>query len=170
MKNKCLIAALSSMLVLTSASAADDEGAGFFAKGKKQFTLFGGTGYAFDESYIVLGAGLRYYVIDGLNIGLDLETWTSGDPGILKITASTQYVFYQAAKVQPYVGVFYRYTDVENLESIDSAGGRAGVYLAMGRNSHVGLGVVYESYIDCNPRVWSSCDETYPEVSFAFAF
>jgi len=165
--------ALAGCIGFLSASAAEPNqsaGAGLFAKGQKQFTVLGGTGYAFDEDYFVIGAGLSYFVMDGLNVGLQLETWTGGDPGILKYTASTQYVFYKTPRISPYIGAFYRYTDIEGRSGIDSAGGRAGVYLAMGRNGYAGLGAVYESYLDCNTRVNVSCDETYPEVSFTFAF
>jgi hypothetical protein len=162
---------LTACMALMSASAAETEGgAGLFAKGQKQFTVLAGTGYAFDEDYFVLGAGLGYYVMDGLNVGLQLETWTGGDPGILKFTASTQYVFYKTPRIAPYVGAFYRYTDIEDQSGIDSVGGRAGVYLQMGRNGYAGLGVVVESYLDCNTRLYVSCNETYPEISFAFTF
>jgi hypothetical protein len=162
---------LATLMTGACVSAADgDSNAGHFAKGTKQFTVLGGTGYAFDESYIVLGAGVSYYVMDGLNLGLQLETWTSGTPGIFKITPSVNYVFYKTPTIQPYIGAFYRYTDVESRRSFDSLGGRAGVYLRMGRNAYAGLGGVYESYLDCDPRVWGSCDETYPEISFTFAF
>jgi hypothetical protein len=158
---------LSGLLAMTAASAEDGDA---FLKGQKQFTVLGGTGYAFDESYFVLGAGINYYVVDGLNVGLQLESWMGADPGILKITASSQYVFYQTQRVKPYIGAFYRYTDVENRSSLDSVGGRGGLYMQVGRNGYAGLGVVYESYLDCNPRIYGSCDETYPEISFLFSF
>jgi hypothetical protein len=166
--NKAQVALLlSGLLTVTAASA--EEGAAFL-KGQKQFTVLGGTGYAFDESYFVLGAGISYFVLDGLNVGLQLESWMGADPSILKITASSQYVFYQTPRVKPYVGVFYRYTDVESRSSLDSIGGRAGLYLQVGRNGYAGFGGVYESYLDCNPRIYGSCDEVYPEVSFVLSF
>jgi hypothetical protein len=40
----------------------------------------------------------------------------------------------------------------------------------MGRNAHIGLGAVYESYLDCNEDIFRSCDSTYGEVTFTFAF
>ena len=167
MNKTCVSLLLGSLLAVTTASAEEGDA---FLKGQKQFTILGGTGYAFDESYFVLGAGLNYYLVNGLNVGLQLESWMGADPGILKITASSQYVFYQTARVKPYVGAFYRYTDVEDRSSLDSVGGRAGLYMQVGRNGYAGFGGVYESYLDCNPRIYGSCDEVYPEISFLISF
>jgi hypothetical protein len=157
------------LLVFTSALAGDDD-AGLFAKGKKQVTVLGGSGYAFDETYFVIGGGVSYFVMDGLNVGVQAEAWTGGDPSIYKYTLSSNYVFYKTPRVAPYVGVFYRYTDIESRDSIESVGGRAGAYLKIGSNGYAGFGAVYESYLDCNPRIYGSCDEVYPEISFTFAF
>ena len=38
-----------------------------FSKGRTHFVFTAGTGYAFDESYLVVGLGANYYVVDGLN-------------------------------------------------------------------------------------------------------
>lgn len=151
-----------------AANAADVAGA--FASGRMHFAVSGGTGHAFDQTYFVLGLGASYYVIDGLNIGVFAESWSGADPHLYKLTPSLQYVFYQVPVVKPYVGAFYRRTYTSGLADADSAGGRAGGYVAAGRNAYVGAGVVYESYIDCNKAVYRSCSSTYPEVSFTFAF
>jgi hypothetical protein len=140
-----------------------------FSKGRVQFFVGGGPGQAFDESYFVLSAGASYYLIDGLALGLALETWTGGDPSLWKITPSVTYVFHQAA-VKPYVGGFYRRTSIENREDLDSVGGRAGVYFQAGRNTYIGVGAVYESYLDCNEAIFRSCNSTYGEFTFTFAF
>jgi hypothetical protein len=161
---------IAGLLTGASASAADDSDAGMFSKGSKQFTVMGGAGSSFDESYFVLGIGAGYYLANGWNVELQLESWMDGDPGIFKATAATNYVFYRLKRFSPYAGVFYRYTDIEDRDSLDSAGVRAGVYMAVGRNGYAGFGMVYESYMDCNSRIYVSCDTTYPEVSFAFSF
>jgi hypothetical protein len=157
-------------LCALSAPAAAQEVAGVFSKGRTHFVVSGGTGYAFDESYFVLGLGASYYLIDGLNVGLHVESWSGADPGMTKITPSLQYVFHQVRTVKPYVGAFYRRTDIERLEDLDSWGGRAGVYIQAARNAFIGLGAVYESYLDCNKTTYRSCDSTYAEVSLTFAF
>ena len=150
------------------ATAADV--AGVFTRGRTHFVLTAGSGYAFDQTYLVLGAGLSYYVLDGLNVGLFLESWSGADPHLYKVTPSAQYVFYQVPVVKPYIGAFYRRTYVDGLPDINSAGGRAGAYVAAGRNAYIGAGAVYESYLDCNKSVYRSCSDTYPEISFTVAF
>jgi hypothetical protein len=144
--------------------------AGAFGKGRTHFVVSAGTGHAFDESYLVLGIGASYYLVDGLNVGLHFESWSGADPGMTKITPSAQYVFYQARQVKPYVGAFFRRTRIDGLDDLDSVGGRAGVYIQAGRNAYIGLGGVYESYLDCNATVFRECDSTYAEISVTFAF
>jgi hypothetical protein len=160
-----VVAALASTPPATAADVA-----GVFTRGRTHFVVTGGSGYAFDQSYFVLGLGVSYYVIDGLNVGLFLESWSGSDPHLYKVTPSVQYVFYQVPVLKPYIGAFYRRTYVEGLSDINSVGGRAGAYLQAGRNAYLGAGAVYESYLDCNQTVYRSCSNTYPELSFTVAF
>ena len=144
--------------------------AGVFSKGRKHFAIYGGTGYAFNDDYLVLGISGRYYFTNGFSAGLAVETWTGGDPGITKLTPEVSYVFYQVPTVKPYIGAFYRRTYIDNLPDLESTGARAGVMIASGSNLYIGIGGVYEKYIDCNETIYRSCDDTYPEISFTFAF
>ena len=154
--------------IVAPAAAADV--AGVFSKGRTHFSVVAGNGYAFNESYFVLGIGASYYLIDGLDVGLHVETWSGGDPTMTKVTPSVQYVFYQMPRVKPYVGAFYRRAYIENYQDLDSAGGRAGVYFAAGSNTFFGAGAVYESYLDCDKSVYRDCSDTYGEVTLTFAF
>ena len=162
------IAAVAAVTLNSPASAS--EVAGVFSKGRTNLVITAGSGYAFNETYFVLGLGVGYYLIDGLSVGLSVESWSGSNPGLYKFTPSVQYVFYQIAKVIPYIGAFYRRTYIDGRPDINSMGGRAGVYLAAGRHAYVGLGAVSESYIDCNKTIYSSCSDTYPEVSFVISF
>ena len=163
-----LVAVALSLGAVAPVSAADV--AGVFSRGRVHFAVFGGNGYAFNDTYLILGLGASYYLIDGLNIGINAESWSGGTPTITKITPSVQYVFYQIPRVSPYIGAFYRRSYIEGQSDLNSAGGRAGVYVATGSNAFVGIGGVYESYLDCNKAVYSSCSDSYPEISFTFAF
>jgi hypothetical protein len=158
------------LATIASAPVAAADVAGVFSQGRTHVAVVGGSGSAFNDSYFVLGIGVSYYLVDGLNIGLSAESWTGGDPGITKLTPSVQYVFYQVPRVSPYLGAFYRRTYIDNLPDLDSVGGRAGVYLAAGRNMYIGVGAVYESYLDCNESLYRDCTDTYPEISFTFVF
>jgi len=163
-----LVTAVLAMMASAPAAAADV--AGVFSQGRTHLAVVAGSGYAFDNTYFVLGVGASYYLVDGLSVGLNAESWSGSDPGISKLTPSLQYVFYQVPRVSPYVGVFYRRTYIDKLPNLDSTGGRAGVYVAAGRNAYIGAGVVYESYLDCDKTIYKSCSDTYPEFSITFAF
>ena len=164
------IAIAAAIATCTSAPpAAAQTVGGAFSKGRVHFFVGGGPGQAFDESYFVISAGASYYLIDGLALGLALETWTGGDPKLYKITPSVTYVFQQPA-IKPYVGGFYRRTSIESRPDLDSVGARAGVYFQAGRNTYIGAGGVYESYLDCNEAIFRSCNSTYGEFTFTFAF
>jgi len=156
--------------VSLSSPATASEVAGVFSKGRTSLAITGGTGYAFNESYLVLGVGVGYYVLDGLALGLSVESWSGSSPGLYKVTPSVQYVFHQIPKLNPYIGAFYRRTYVSGMSDIDSVGGRAGVYVAAGRSAYIGLGAVYESYLDCNKAIYTSCSDTYPELTFMISF
>ncbi len=143
---------------------------GMFGQGRSQFSVMMGNGYAFDNSYFILGASVSYYVLDGLGVGLSIEKWSGSVPGITKYTPFAQYVFYQTSTVKPYVGGFYRHTVVDGLPDINSVGERAGISIASGSNSYFSLGFVQEVYLDCQNTIYRKCSETYPELGFAFAF
>lgn len=164
------LAAVGLAVAASAAAAADVGAAGAFSRGRMHFVVTAGSGSAFDESYLVLGIGASYYLVDGLSVGAHYESWTGADPDLSKFTGSLQYVFHQMQAVKPYLGGFYRRTNVGGLPDLDSVGGRAGVYIGAGRNAYLGLGVVYESYLDCNETVYRSCDGTYGEVTFTIAF
>ena len=159
------------MLLVLSAFPVRAAGVGgMFGQGSTQFALMAGNGYAFNNNYFIIGASAGYYVLDGLGVGLSLEHWSGGGPGITKYAPFAQYVFYQVSPVQPYVGGFYRHTAVSGLPGINSVGARAGIYIPVGSNAYIGAGLAHESYLACQAAVYRTCSETYPEVSFTFGF
>lgn len=40
----------------------------------------------------------------------------------------------------------------------------------IGGGTYLGIGAVYNSYLDCDEDVYSSCTETYPEIVISVAF
>lgn len=165
--NRMLVTML--LILPTSFVCASEEG-GMFGQGRTQFSLMAGNGYAYDKNYFVIGASVSHYVLNGLGVGLSLENWSGGGPGITKYAPFAQYVFYQASSVQPYVGGFYRHTAIGGLPGINSVGARAGIYIASGSNASVSVGLVHESYLDCQQTIYLTCSETYPDISLAFGF
>lgn len=143
---------------------------GAFAQHQMQFSLVASNAYAFDEEYFVVGVGLNYFVLDGLSLGANLETWTGGEPRLNKVTPSIQYVLWQLPNIKPYAGAFYRRVYIESQDDLESAGGRAGAYFQAGSNTYMGAGFVYEKYADCNEQIFEECSETYPEFVLSLSF
>jgi hypothetical protein len=113
--------------------------------------------------------GYGYYLVNGLELGVDAQFWLSGDPSITKISPQIRYVFTQPKTVKPYLGAFYRRTFIDGFEDLDSIGYRAGLNIMGQGNFYFGAGVVYEQYQDCNESIVSNCSDTYPEILFSFS-
>jgi len=140
-----------------------------FQQGSHNISIVAGAGSAYNDDYIILGAGYGYYLIDGLELGIDAQFWLNGDPSITKLSPQIKYVFTQPKTVKPYVGAFYRRTYTDGFEDLDSIGYRGGLYFMGQGNFFFGAGVVYENYQDCNEDVFSNCSNTYPEILFSFS-
>jgi hypothetical protein len=143
--------------------------AGPFTKGSKRVNVVGGMGSTFGQSYLIIGAGISYYIADGLALGVGGEGWILQDPTIWKVSPEIRYTFWKLDRFKPYVGAFYRKTFIgDPFDDYNSWGGRAGVSYRSG-NSYVSLGVVHEEFLDCDSS-WGDCSSTYPEISFWFSF
>jgi hypothetical protein len=140
-----------------------------FQQGSQNISIVAGAGSAYGDDYIILGAGYGYYLIDGLELGIDAQFWLSGDPSITKVSPQIKYVFTQPKTVKPYVGAFYRRTFTDGFEDLDSIGYRAGLNFMGKGNFYFGAGVVYENYQDCSEAVFTDCSDTYPEILFSFS-
>ena len=143
--------------------------AGPFSQGSQSVTVIAGSGSAFRDDYLILGLGYGYYVVDGLELGIDAQFWLSGDPSITKISPQIRYVFTQPKTVKPYVGGFVRRTFISGFDDLDSVGYRAGLNFMGQGNFFFGVGFVYERYQDCNDAVIANCSDTYPELLFSFS-
>ncbi|HKJ51632.1 MAG TPA: outer membrane beta-barrel protein [Gammaproteobacteria bacterium] len=175
-----IIARLAVLIILTgighSALAASAGTGGLGAAFSKNSTSIGvvvGSGSAFNDDYIVVGLSAGYYLTDGLELGLDLQRWFSGDPTITKVSPQIRYVFTQAKTFKPYVGAFYRRTSYGDFNGIelddqDSFGYRAGAYFSTNNRVYIGAGVVYEKYKDCSR--FTECSTTSPEILFTVSF
>ena len=143
--------------------------AGPFQQGSQSVAVIAGSGRAFNEDYIILGLGYGYYVLNGLELGIDAQFWLSGDPSINKLSPKITYVFTQPERIKPYVGAFYRRTFIDGLDDLDSIGYRAGLNFMGKGNFFFGIGAVYEEYRSCNEAVFRDCSNTYPEILFSFS-
>jgi hypothetical protein len=166
---KILISGVCAALIALAPATAAAEGAGPFGAGHTELLLTGGSGYAFNDSYLILGAGAAVYLVDGLNVGLGAQYWFGGTRDIYNVTPSIEYVFYQP-KIKPYFGAFYRRTYIDGLPDLDSTGLRFGFYVEASRTSYFGFGLVHQRFNDCNSNAYIKCDSTYLEASLKFSF
>ena len=140
-----------------------------FAKGDVGVSVVVGSGQAFYDNYTIVGAGVGYYVMDGLKLGIDAEIWFGGNVSINKISPQLQYVFAREEKLKPYIGVFYRKMSIEGFEDLNSAGARVGAVFSNRGGYYMGVGIVHESYLSCDEAVFISCSDTYPEITLTFS-
>jgi hypothetical protein len=139
--------------------------AGAFGRGSIRLSLLIGSGFTRTDDYVIVGAGVGYYVIDGLELGLDYEIWFGGDPVFNRLSPGVKYVFYQVPVVKPYVGGFYRHTFVNGHEDYNFLGARGGIYIApKPRGVYFGGGAVYEHQLSCSNSAYIDCDNVYPEI------
>lgn len=144
--------------------------AGLFGQGHVQIGITAGSRSAYNGSYTILGIGGRYFVIDGLGLGLSYQQWSGASPTVTKVTPSVVYVFYRPATIKPYIGAFYRRATVQGLPAYNSAGADAGVYFVTSPHVIIGLGLVYESYHNCQSSLYGPCNVTNMDLGVLFAF
>ncbi len=141
-----------------------------FTAGSARLSFAVGGATAFQRNYSVLGVGGGYFIADGIEAGLDYESWSGNSPHIQQISPQVRAVFTGTGDLRPYAGVFYRRTLIEGFRDLDTAGLRAGVFFLTGRNFFFGAGLAQEEHLNCDRTVYSHCSETYPELGFAVVF
>lgn len=143
--------------------------AGPFNQGSKTLSVVLGSGRAFNDNYTIAGAGFGYYVLDGLELGIEAQSWFGGQPSITKVSPQIQYVHATNQELKPYIGAFFRRTYIDGFDDLDSAGARGGLFFSSRSASYLSIGFVYETYLDCNSSIYASCSDTYPELNIVFA-
>ena len=145
-------------------------GPGAFTSGNARISLAFGNAVAFDRNYSIFGMGGGYFVADGVEVGLDAESWSGNYPRIEQLSPQARVVIQRDGSVQPYAGAFFRRTMIEGYRDLETAGARAGVYFLSGRSSYLGAGLAEEVHLNCDRTVYTYCAETYPELLFAVIF
>jgi hypothetical protein len=141
-----------------------------FLQGSPSLTLTLGSAWVGSNDYFIVGAGLGYYALDGLEVGLDGAIWLFDSPTIGTLTPQIKYVVHQLPIIKPYIGSFYRHYFVgDGIEDLDSVGARVGIYIVSGKGAYFGIGGLYEHMLDCNENVLE-CDDWYPEFIVGISF
>lgn len=131
-----------------------------------RLTLLVGTGSTRTDNYFIIGGGLGYYLVNGLEVGFDYEAWLFAKPVLQRLSPEARYVFHMVPVIKPYVGTFYRHTFVSDYDDYDSVGGRVGAYyIPKSGRVYIGGGAVYERTLDCTSSSFVDCDAWYPEIS-----
>ncbi len=143
---------------------------GWISRGRSRLSLGAGWGSASNGSYALISGGYGYFLMNGLEAGLDGEVWFGNSPQIYKVTPGLRYVFAYKQKIFPYLGAFYRRVFYSNEDPLDSWGGRAGAYMPLGNRLYGGVGIVYEQQLDCDSDVNTYCSTAYPEFTITFTF
>lgn len=136
-----------------------------------QHSIRVGGSFGASSDYIIFGIGAGYFVLNGLEVGLDTTFWVAGDPFISTLTPGVRYVFHMVPTVKPYVGGFYRHYFVSDhflYSDSDSIGARAGLLFMLGTSAFLGGGVIYEHFLDTD--LYLDKDQFYPEIIIGFSF
>jgi hypothetical protein len=169
--SKLYVGVLMLILMLPFTAHAESGSASYpFSQGSARLSIFLGGGSAFNQNYTIFGLGGGYFVADGLEVGIDAETWTGNTPHIEQVSPQARYVFNVEGPVKPYAGAFYRRTHIESYRDSDSIGARAGAFFLAGGNAYFGAGIVQDNHLNCDRTVYAHCSEIYPELLFAILF
>jgi hypothetical protein len=143
---------------------------GPFSRGQVELTGMIGSTFSSHHSYLILGIGAGYYLLNGLQASLAGSIWFLDSPVSGTITPGVNYVLHMVPVLKPYVGAFYRHYIIgDNYKDLNSVGARLGLYL-MPRptRSYFGIGAVFETLFDCDSKV-RACNSVYPEVTIAIS-
>lgn len=116
------------------------------------------------DSRFAVSGGFGYFVLDGLEIGVDGSTWLGGGATVGNLGPQARYILHMVPGLQPYLGVFYRHWFLGD-DAFPALGGRAGVFYVGGGRLFVALGIAHEVPLDeaYSPR-------TVPELTISVSF
>jgi hypothetical protein len=120
-----------------------------------------------NERHFFLGGGVGYYVLPGLQLGVQGIKLFGATPSIAMLSPNIRYVFVQVpGSIKPFVGAFHMHWFIgDAFDDVDTAGARSGVVIARG-SLVIALGLAYERVVsECT----GDCAEVYPEIGFGIS-
>ena len=145
-------------------------GTDLFNAGRMRLSVAGGYGEWNSKSYGVIGLGAGYYLLNGLEAGVDGEAWLGSKPHIYTVSPEMRYILLELGQFKPYEGGFYKRSLYDDLVPLDSAGGRVGLITTLSPRTYLSLGLVFEKFFHCDSNVYPTCSQTYPELGLAFSY
>lgn len=133
------------------------------------FSVSLGEHNALGFNHVSAGAGVGYFVVDGLELGAFALHEFGDGPSINEVSPSIEYVAQPLVgswPVIPYGAAFYSHWFLGDANAdVNTVGARAGVLHLSGRLL-VGLGIAYQHTLS----TCTDCDAIYPDVTFGFTF
>jgi hypothetical protein len=138
-----------------------------FDQGKFGLGFSAGSHSSLGEHYYVVGGGMGYYVLDGVELVLGTSHQWGDGPAITRLTPGLRYVaqpLVRYSPLVPYVGVFgSRYFIYEGNDDVNTVGSRAGL-IYVGGSVLLGLGVAVEHVVsECT----EDCTSVYPDFTLS---
>ena len=167
-KMKSLFMAFAILMSLGAAPAH----AGYFEEGTVRVAVGVGTDSLGDQRYFILGPGIGFFVMDGLELELDSELWFVGDPSLFVLSPGVRYTVTQLGDFMPYLGAFYKHAFIKGVDDTDSLGARIGVSWDLAPNLMASGGAVFEYDLGCEAiaELNVSCSRWLPEVGLSLLF
>jgi hypothetical protein len=121
-------------------------------------------------NYLVIGGGVTYFVLDGVELGISaLHEFSSDGPSISRVSPSLRYIAQPLVgkwPVIPYIGAFYAHDFIGGgYADEDSIGGRVGFIFISG-HAILGLGLAVEHFVSACTM---DCTFEYPDLTVSLA-
>lgn len=123
-----------------------------------------------NKDYVGFGVGYSYFPLDGLETGLDFDLLLGSNPIVYKVSPQVRYVFHQFQTFIPYIGAFYHYNFIDNLDNRGGFGFRAGLNTQLWENAFIGYGVSFANLNQCDKNVYGACSEEKIELKFTLRY
>ena len=134
-------------------------------QGSGVISLKGGVVTVSNEDYIIGGANIGWFVLDGLKVGLGYERWFDREPNIDKLSVDTNYYLPISNRIRPYIGAFYANNFASSEDAGSSHGFRGGL-LFYTNEASIGLEWNHEYFDRCD----IACERSYPTVVIGLRF
>lgn len=140
-----------------------------FDRGKVGVSLAVGAQTLAGVRRLVVGGGVSYFVLDGLQVGLSASHMFGDGPSITRLSPALTYVAQPLVSiwpVVPYVGGFYKHWFIgDHYDDADSIGVRTGLEFISGQLV-LGIGIAFERVVSA---CTNDCNLVYPDISFGLA-
>lgn len=175
---RCRVAFLAALSVVASGASAlaqtpvasDPDSRSAYDRNALRVGLVVGVSTNFDDPYFQIGGGVGWFVLRGLELGVEGTALLAGDPFIFQLTPGLRYVFVDVPFLQPYIGFLYRRSFIVDDDDLSTMGGRVGVSWSSGDGILLNGGLAYERAFDCEETRFNGCNGFHPEFGISWSF